>query len=112
MHNKTHEDKRRSHKNELAEANKEIDRLNQLIERVKASKSRYDLQVETRKNHNEEIRTLKKSYTIKSDAQTDLIYEYYQLTGKQLERAPDFIRYVSDDGSTVGNFEIVKVKAL
>lgn len=112
MRHSTRPEKRRPHKNDLAEANKEIERLNQQIERLKASKSMYQLVITKRTSNDEELSFCQKHYTIKSDAQTDLIFEFFNLTGKRLDRAPDFIRHVSDDGSVIANFEIIKVKPI
>lgn len=96
----------------IRELRKENDRLAKQLERVKASKSVYMLTVSRSTGHNECISTMRKFYSTKQDALTDLAYEYKVTTGRNRDGISDSDYSAAKDGSWSIRLEITKVFVL
>lgn len=97
---------KQSDSRELVKKNKEIERLQTTVDRVKSSKAVYVFESTVRRPN---IKTTVTSHhPNRKEAREYMEAAYHEVTGKNLDTKDNFVRYVSEDGSTVATFEIYK----
>lgn len=91
---------------ELVKKNKEIERLQTTVDRVKSSKAVYVFEFTVRRPN---IKTTVTSHHPNRKVAREFMEEsYMQVTGEKLTSKDNFVRYVSDDETVVATFEIYK----